>query len=1155
VRRAHDGTAIHQHGNRFGRMRRIAPVIAIASLLLASVASADETDSGSRDVLTFRLLTADRLLAQKLSRAAEHLQSGRSAKAVELWQSAINQAPHAFVTLDDWRMGNADLEFAVHRPLAVALARALADHRPELISDWRRQYDGEARGALRTQNAAIDPETVRRFLLTTSGSTELDRLACLRLDRGDHVGASRLNLMYLRMNPRRTRVSVGTRKRLLVASARLADITTASEQLEILASLGLTPDKAIGIALAREIESASIRLQKASVSGPNQPAGLIERLASGSDTSPPPVRSTSWLATSGERPCGGAVDHSLAAARPSPDETAQLWKSTQWQPARRVVFADGALLIKSDERLECRDARSGVLRWRAADPGAYALNPLSLFSGSQQAGRKCRTPSEMQLFHDRLHQDMTVIDGSVYSLESDATLSGVPEFKPPLSHAAPRHIPRRTGASVLSAYEASTGRLRWQLHTRQFAEKEGPYHSGFLAAPVSDGESLFVPYTEHGELWLFALNPADGKLNWKRWLTSEPYGGCSPWDAVGMTVSESDLYVSTGAGRLFAFDAPTGMPLWAVTYPRTGRSTNWRGQNTITSPNLDGWRDNRLIPRGRQLIAVTPDCNLLFAIDRRDGDLLWQVPRRTDAKAAPADYVLGVTETRIIVAGGGIVRCHEVATGNAVWERVLEEPSYGRGCLASDGVYVPTGSGLIRLSIASGELSGQLALDSLVSPGRSPDGGENTAAASPSGNLQTDGKVLAILGPHSVTLVGTTASDTNDVAVATADGSADDAGRLISALSSASYLERERATCELLKAKHVAVDELTGIAAGDSAESRTRAFQVLLELTRSTDDRIARVTRVAVEQLARSPNRFIAERARRILNWPRDYAVAVLQSRGATFPGPGTLRLDKAKIDDSDMPLVARLTELHDITFNNQPITDVGLAHISKLTDLRSLSLINTRITNDGLKHISGLSALENLFLRETAVSDAGLKHLSGLGAMRQLRLQGLDVTDAGLQHLAGLTELRLLFLEGTQIGDAGLAHLRDLKELEHLYMHDTEVTNAGLVHMQEFPELFAVSLDRTAVTDEGLKHFIGLPRFNRLYLSGCNITDAGLAYLGRIPTMSDMNLQHTKITDAGLEYLKPLKRLARLGLPRDRLTVEAIADLKKALPRAGDVY
>jgi outer membrane protein assembly factor BamB len=1139
----------------------MAPAVAVASALLAGVASADETDSGSRDVLTFRLLTADRLLSLKLSRAAEHLHAGRSTKAVELWQSAIDQARHAFVTVNDGREGDSDLEFRVHRPLPVALARAIADHKPELIPDWRRQFDGEARGALRLQNAALNPVNVRRFLLTNPGSTALERLACERLDRGDFVGASRLNLMYLQLNPRRTQASIGMRKRLLVASARLGDVTTASEQLEILASLGLTPDKAIGIALAREIESASNRLQKADDSGTNRPAGILERLTSGSGTAQPPVHSTSWTTTAGEPPCGRAVDHSLAAARPSPDETARLWKSTQWQPARRVVFSDGALLIKSDERLECRDARSGAQRWRAADPGAYALNPLSLFSGSQQAGHKCRTPSEMQLFHDRLHQDITVIDGSVYSVEGDATLSGVPEFKPPVSNAAPRHIPRRTGASVLSAYEMSTGRLRWQLHTRQFAEKEGPYETGFLAAPVSGGESLFVPFTDHGELWLLALNRADGKLKWKHWLTREPYGGCSPWETVGMIVSERDLYVATGAGKLFAFDAPTGMPLWAVTYPRTGRSTSWRGQKTITAPNLDGWRDNRLIPRGRRLIAVTPDCNLIFAIDRRDGALLWQMPRRTDAQATPADYVLGATETRIIVAGGGIVRCHKVATGNTVWERTLEEPSYGRGCLTIDGVYVPIGSGLMRLALASGELTGKTDLDSLLFPGRAPDGVENTAAATPNGNLQTDGQALAVLGPNSVTLVGSSPQDAKDVAVA-AVGSGNKVARtgnkaeqLVSALSSASCIERERATCKLLQSGIDSVDDLASIAAGDSAEARTRAFQVLLELTRSADDRIAATARIAVGQLVGSPNRFIAERARRILNWPRDYAISVLRSRGAKFPGPRSLQLHTAKIDDSDMPLIARLTELHDITLNNQPVTDAGLAHISKLMDLRSLSLINTRITNDGLKHISGLTALENLFLRETAVSDAGLKHLSGLGAMRQLRLQGLDVTDAGLQHLAGLAELRLLFLEGTQIGDAGLAHLRDLKELEHLYMHDTQVTNAGLVHMQVFPELFAVSLDRTEVTDEGLKHFIGLPRFNRLYLSGCNITDAGLAYLGRIPTLSDMNLQNTKITDAGLEHLKLLKRLSRLGLPRDRLTVEAIANLKKALPGAGDVY
>src|SRR4029079_2299863 len=126
---------------------------------------------------------------------------------------------------------------------------------------------------------------------------------------------------------------------------------------------------------------------------------------------------------------------------------------------------------------------------------------------------------------DRVAQAMTIDNSVIYSVEGRRVQSGS-------SRPNDRNLPwsstsRRTRVNWLTAYQTNGGKALW---TRSGGE-EGPESSpnaGFLSAPVPYRQSLLVPVTEGGTIWLVAMERATGKTIWKTFLCDEPDGGAAP---------------------------------------------------------------------------------------------------------------------------------------------------------------------------------------------------------------------------------------------------------------------------------------------------------------------------------------------------------------------------------------------------------------------------------------------------------------------------------------------------------------------------------------------------------------------------------------------------------------------------------------------------
>jgi hypothetical protein len=91
---------------------------------------------------------------------------------------------------------------------------------------------------------------------------------------------------------------------------------------------------------------------------------------------------------------------------------------------------------------------------------------------------------------------------------------------------------------------------------------------------------------------------------------------------------------------------------------------------------------------------------------------------------------------------------------------------------------------------------------------------------------------------------------------------------------------------------------------------------------------------------------------------------------------------------------------------------------------------------------------------------------------------------------------------------------------------HAGDVTDAMLARLKVFPRLRELTINSEAVSDEGLRHLRELPELRTLTLI-------------RVP-----------VKTKGIGILKSLPHLQRLTLLRIEISREALAELRKALPR-----
>ncbi|MEX2027054.1 MAG: PQQ-binding-like beta-propeller repeat protein, partial [Pirellulaceae bacterium] len=422
------------------------------------------------------------------------------------------------------------------------------------------------------------------------------------------------------------------------------------------------------------------------------------------------------------------------------------WREHKWTPTGMLLFDGGRVYFKTHEDLQCYPANAASDRpaWKSLWLNRYTLDGMSAqlemmvrTYGHQFAisSDKPRGLAEVHLFGDRVHQQMSIAGGMIYSIEGERMArESTPAPKPQTVRQPQWGVqPRRSRSNFLSAYETRSGKVKWHRAASD-EDKESSQDVGFMCAPVPYGNLLITAVTDGGTIWLYGLNAADGTTAWKAYLCDEPQHECKPWSPVGIAVDGREAYVCCGTGVVFAVDAGSGTVRWAVRYQRAEKGQVQQVNQFYGVQQrrpVSGWDEDMVIPMGRVLVVMASDSDELFALDRRNGKVAWKSPR-TPNGMQEATYCVGVAGQGLIVAGKSVVRRYDVQKdGKLVWDQEIGD-SFGRGCLTDDAVYVPVRDSIVKLDLEKGREEVQV--------------GVALTTGDPVGNLFSDGEKLWVTG-------------------------------------------------------------------------------------------------------------------------------------------------------------------------------------------------------------------------------------------------------------------------------------------------------------------------------------------------------------------------------------------------------------------------
>ncbi len=191
-----------------------------------------------------------------------------------------------------------------------------------------------------------------------------------------------------------------------------------------------------------------------------------------------------------------------------------------------------------------------------------------------------------------------------------------------------------------------------------------------------------------------------------------------------------------------------------------------------------------------------------------------------------------------------------------------------------------------------------------------------------------------------------------------------------------------------------------------------------------------------------------------------------------------------SSLQASDLNLLRRFPNLHQISLDSTDISEPAFESLSKLSQVQWVGIRSPRFDATGLRHLATHTKLEGLSfsaaldenaletvvachqlntLGLTGITDETLRHVSRLPRLTHLDLLKSHVTDDGatwLADLARLPDLRNLFLHDVTISDDGILKLKSCPLLQSIYVKNTKVTPAGVTELRKSLPTLKVSIE-----------------------------------------------------------------------------------------------
>jgi len=320
-------------------------------------------------------------------------------------------------------------------------------------------------------------------------------------------------------------------------------------------------------------------------------------------------------------------------------------------PALYPVIADDLVICRTDQAVMAYDAFTGEKKWNSEAFPMYRnmasiANSSSTYYGSY--GMK---------IGDRGWNTVTVAEDKVFALG---------QFRPPMHSSAissamrahakdKKRLALLADSSTLAAMSVKGGKKLWEIGHGAGGSDEILRASKFISTPTYHRSRLYIIATYVETFYLFCIDPATGELLWKAAISQAPavtsrYGPISSYileRGSGPAVSDGQVYVTTNAGVIAAFDGETGKTLWAHQYPSDVAYTS--ASHSYSSSRTQGvfYPANPLIVTRGQVICLPADSAKVLALSIDDGSLSWETDRKSQRHLAAID------ESRILLSAPG----------------------------------------------------------------------------------------------------------------------------------------------------------------------------------------------------------------------------------------------------------------------------------------------------------------------------------------------------------------------------------------------------------------------------------------------------------------------------------------------------------------------
>ena len=427
------------------------------------------------------------------------------------------------------------------------------------------------------------------------------------------------------------------------------------------------------------------------------------------------------------------------------------------------------------------------------------------------------------------------------------------------------------------------------------------------------------------------------------------------------------------------------------------------------------------------------------------------------------------------------------------------------------------------------------------------------------------------------------------IACSLAQSPQDEVQLWINQLDDSSYAVRQEAVEKLVASGKQAIAKVEEAASSESLEVSLQAFNVLNRLLDAKDQTTVDASLLALERLAASKNKNIANKAQRTVQ-PKELTDWIKSLRGEydtnEFNMITALRLDRTRgidpgmvldqLSDNEMPNLQRLRWLKSLTLAYRVrITDAGLANLSQLKNLEVLNLSRTGTKGSSFEQLSQLKKLRVLDLSFCPIDENNLSALAKFPALRKVNLepsasQGMSddgwrqrlpphsgyiqnasyrggIGDAGVKKLCTATGLSSLSLRKTKITDKAIDDLITLENLEELDLSKTAITDVGLKKLKSLKQLRTLRLNFVAISDEAIKELGSMKNLRRLELAGTYVSGEFLKSFSN-SQIEELDLTMTYFNDKMVDELLRMPKLRQIKLRKTPVSFSKLKSMSSEL-------